>query len=222
MIGNSVHVAYVMSSKACRDRRSSGCCTRLMTCVNNVRKPRIIMTNKAHETPMETTRTNFRSATNPNAPASNIRLFTSEIAQTSHDVDMSSSLSFRFCAARRRRNVRAKGYRRELAAIADVLRSTAPPSPSVRLSSFVSSFFARVSCVSAFSFPSSSASDPSPSTKLARFSFSVRVIIDSTAILEIMSVDVTGHTANTRTALYSSMPSRSDRTSGTISRKSSE
>mmetsp|Transcript_776 Transcript_776/g.3026 ORF Transcript_776/g.3026 Transcript_776/m.3026 type:complete len:221 (+) Transcript_776:2170-2832(+) len=220
MIGNSVHVAYVMSSKACRDRRSSGCCTRLMTCVNNVRKPRIMTTNKAHETPMETTLTNFRSATNPNAPASNIRLFTSEIAQTSHDVDMSSSLSFRFCAARRRRNVRAKGYRRELAAIADVLRSTRS-SPIVRLSSFASSLLDRVSCVSAFSFPSSSASDRSPSTKLA-LPFVVRVIIDSTAILEIMSVDVTGHTANTRTALYSSMPSRSDRTSGTISKKSSE
>ena len=77
----------------------------------------MITTKSKHEMAMETTRTSRRSATKPNAPASNIRLFTSEIVQASHDVDMSSSLSFRFCAARRRRNVRANGYRREFAAI---------------------------------------------------------------------------------------------------------
>ena len=174
----------------------------------------MITTKSKHEMAMETTRTSRRSATKPNAPASNIRLFTSEIVQASHDVDMSSSLSFRFCAARRRRNVRANGYRREFAAISPFRLFPLPSS-----SSFVS--FVSFASTSAYVSSASDSTPASDATLSALFLFSVRVIIESTAILLIMSVDVTGHTAKTRTALYSSMPSRSDRTKGTSSAKSS-
>mmetsp|Transcript_1148 Transcript_1148/g.3774 ORF Transcript_1148/g.3774 Transcript_1148/m.3774 type:complete len:325 (-) Transcript_1148:561-1535(-) len=68
-------------------------------------------------------------------------------------------------------------------------------------------------------------SSPS-STRVSLFESSIkmffgrRVIMESTAIFEIINVLVTGHTARTRTALYSSWPSRSLLTRGTNSKKS--
>ena len=57
MMGNSVHVAYVMASRDRNVNRSSGCCTRLITCVNRLLNPFMIIMNRKHEMTMETTRT---------------------------------------------------------------------------------------------------------------------------------------------------------------------
>ena len=111
-----------------------------------------------------------------------------------HSVDMSSSLSFFvFAPARRRRNVRANGYRREFAAILPFRLF-----PLTSSSSFVS--FASTSAYVSSASDSTPASNQRLFEALFLFSASARHR-ESTAILLIMSVDVTGHTAKTRGAV---------------------
>lgn len=158
---------------------------------------------------MDVMRTQYELARTPKAPARSMRLFIRLTSHTPHDVDSTSLSPLRcrdtLCSRSSFPMSSITGRSNPPALTSDKppsdtspfivmakLAVPAPPPASVAALSFSSSFF--VSCP--------------------------RVIMHSTAILLIISVDVTGHTMMTRHALYSNIPSRSDTTKGRMWRKS--
>mmetsp|Transcript_10233 Transcript_10233/g.42263 ORF Transcript_10233/g.42263 Transcript_10233/m.42263 type:complete len:237 (-) Transcript_10233:611-1321(-) len=234
-MGNSVHVTYVSISRICSDRLSCGCCTLRTTNWNSVLNEYISAMNSRHETVIDSTRTQYMLDMSPNAPARSIKLFTSDAFHTSHDAlikppsSMSSLLNLADISARPVNfdAMRSNVFNQRLAPWWSAFSASASTALCLCATIFGPSLSSELTSPPRMDSPltltgpsSSRSSKPRRETRGERTSPTCRVMMHRMATLLIISVDVTGHTAMTRMALYSSMPSLSDRTCGMRWKKS--
>ena len=216
-------MTYVRLSSTHSCRLSRGCTARSTMRVKSRANPSISATNKTHDANIDANRAQGRAEMRPSAPARSIRLFTRLTPQTSHDAlrTFEGIPAPAFMRRSRRAESERRGAKTRLASAtyedpAEAPEATRRRAPRVPPRPFASTPFASIAPASRpLSLSVSSSSTSSSLENGSSAGLSCAVIILSAAILEIMSVLVTGHTTSTRIAEYSTAPSPAERISGT-------